>query len=148
VPEELEQRGLTQATWLAWVEELAAVQRKAPDCCVDVWCCILTSGISLCTCRTVASRRAYWDGLTEWQNRFNRQELERLGIFCKTQSHSVMVHTGDGKQQRVTTAWIAFALNPDTVAALRQEPHNTGAVGPCCGCECGAEEAASPMVLS
>uniref|UniRef100_A0A7S1EGI2 Uncharacterized protein n=1 Tax=Hemiselmis andersenii TaxID=464988 RepID=A0A7S1EGI2_HEMAN len=146
VPEELEAKGLTQQQWLAWVSKLQSVQSKAPDCCLDLCCRAFTCGIGACTCRGAGSRRPYWTALTQRQNDFNNSELQKIGVFCKTQSNSIIISDGQNSN-RVTVAWIAFALDPATIAALQNEPHNTGAVGPCCGCNCGKEEQHSPMIV-
>jgi hypothetical protein len=76
--------------------------------------------------------------------------LIKLGMFCKTQSNTVHVHGGtnaDGSSNdsKETVAWIAFALTPEDSARLKTEPHNSGHIDNCFGCE--EEAMASPMYI-
>ncbi len=79
----------------------------------------------------------------EWQDQFNRQILENCGIFVKTQSRCDAVYVSDQKggtrKERHIEQWLAFALTPEEVAKLKNEPHVVGDIQDC-GCCGGANE--------
>mmetsp|Transcript_18210 Transcript_18210/g.28259 ORF Transcript_18210/g.28259 Transcript_18210/m.28259 type:complete len:105 (-) Transcript_18210:220-534(-) len=103
----------------------------------------MSSGIAACMQKQCGPQN-YYSSLFQWQRDFNAEVLEPRGMLCKTKAYAFMIHTGDGKQQRVVVKWISIAFSPDEVAALKVEPHVSGAVG-CCCCDCNDEKSQPDM---
>ena len=136
VPEQLAMKGLERSMWNHWVtRELMKVQelREPPGpailCCIFCFPCVLMS--LPCIGGSLAKKnndmlRKWDDAMRKWLCDLNSQVLEPYGIWAKTQSHCHLVHKRDGKKEKRTERWIAFAFTPEEIDKLKQEPHLTG----------------------
>ena len=82
-------------------------------------------GTPVLSCLSLLPHAAWvkWDKeLREWQNEFNQQVLSSCGIFVKTQSRRQYGDDETSFQER----WISFALTPQAIQELTQEPHIFG----------------------
>lgn len=137
-PEIIFERGLEQLEFMSWMEKLHRISSLRPTVCSDV-----------CTCFSLALFPCFWPrcfkrsgdkvrkwnaALLQWQRDFNHEVLGPLGMFCKTQSRCDVTYDKNGKH-RYIERWIAFAVTPEEIAMLQDEPHLIGDVETgCCGC--------------
>jgi hypothetical protein len=132
-------KGLTQQEWDHWWQALQAVQAKAPTSCE--WPCDLVCGLLgkwiWPSCREAtgyASREEYWQALTKWQNDFNKECLQRKGLYCKTVSYTgldlfdLLLHGAESENKWDTKTYLAFSWTPSKTAELQSNPHNQGQI--------------------
>ena len=93
-------------------------------------------------CKRRVERLDRWDeAMRKWQNDWNVEGLERLGIFVKTQSNCWVTYGGKGEKHRHYERWLAFSLTPNEKILLENEVHMMGDVEnwenccPQCGCQ-------------
>merc|ERR1719174_770734 len=103
------------------------VQSKQRSGCCVCFLCLLTIGILNCIwgCRN----KRYQAAMGRWQQEFN-EDLEPLGMFCKTQTHVYgymqyvySQHGGHMQRQEIRSSWLAIAILPDSVAELKAARH-------------------------
>jgi hypothetical protein len=94
----------------------------------------LCCGFGLCKRWLTGSTQLRDEALRQWQADFN-QEVEELGIYCKTRGHGVLGAL-QGGETRVTYNWVEFAFTPASIASLKAKPHLTGVVYPDGDCSC------------
>ena len=86
-------------------------------------------------CKEWAKEVYAWDKeLREWQEAFNREVLLSKGVFMKSQSYCFVTRGEKGEKHRHISRWLSFALTPEHIALLREEPSIFGDVeGGCWG---------------
>lgn len=140
VPPELLQRGVTEEMWRRWMAKLADVNKHTFTrscyftslCATGFLCFCLVNGITTCTLQAWNKR------LLQWQQDVN-QELEPLGILCKSQSECCESQSRSPLVSSISR-WISFALTPVAIKALRAEPHQRGKEEAGCVCCCEGDE--------
>lgn len=136
-PPELFAVGLRIQDFDERIARLDSIRKMRRSCCGD---CMSFVGVCLLPCfwRSRCVRRRHeieaWDHeLRAWQRDFNREVLQPLGMFVKTQSRCDVMQDRNGRHRRIER-WLAFSLTPDDSAVLESEPHLFGDIeGPCCG---------------
>lgn len=86
--------------------------------------------LGIIACITGCRNKQYQIALGEWQDEFN-DELDKIGMFCKTQTHifGYMTYVSHGQngghvqRQEVRSSWLAIAVGPQAIAALQAQPH-------------------------
>jgi hypothetical protein len=129
IPEILSEKGLSQSVWIEWVEKLKKINKLRSGCCAE-FCCSFSSLFLICIpCLLISACKQdkifimNWNQqLVDWQNDFNKQELEKLGLLVKTQSRMFVTRDENGKKKSYER-WLAFALNESEVIKLENEPH-------------------------
>eukprot|EP01041_Mallomonas_annulata_P005866 gene5866-11846_t len=129
IPNELLQNGLTQFDVQEWIyEKLKACSATRAPCfltciCLPVRCC---GGLR----REILESDAM---LRQWQKDFNSSVLMHKGMFVKTQSRCDVTYDKNGKHRHIER-WISFAMTPEEIEILKNEPHLIGDIEHgCCG---------------
>ena len=145
-PQELFINGFRRDTFDEWIGRLESVRKLRNTCCCGLLgfsCLLCVPCFFPCACSQAKNEHNKWDkAFREWQDEFNRQILQNCGLFVKTQSRCTDVYVsnaGNSRRERHIERWLAFALTPEDVITLKNEPHVVGSMDNCTCCG-GANE--------
>ena len=131
----MKNRGVRDDEWRRRMKDLQEINDTvSKDCCSIVSCALavifawpLAPFWLPSFCKKRANRIEEWDTkMRKWQNDFNSETLERLGIFMKTQSYCWVTHGPKGEKIRHYDRWLAFSLTDGEKVNLQSEPHIMG----------------------
>ena len=132
----LAERGLTATVWETQLLKLQQVQELHLADWKKITAVACSLGLAMLSRRVRGAK--YHQALLAWQQEFNQDFLEGLGMHCKTQSqvHSYSASVDacnhntsglDGETEMVTShvrsSWLAIATTPETIEALKGQPH-------------------------
>ena len=136
-PEELFINVFRRDSFDEWIGRLESVRSLTGACCPGLICLSFLMCLPCfcpCVCSQIKKETQQWDkAMREWQDEFNRQILEKCGLFVKTQSRATVTEGNEGSSNKNIDRWLAFALTPEDVIALKSEPHVFGDIGQGCG---------------
>jgi hypothetical protein len=133
LPESLRARGILDAEWKEFMENLAAAAATADSTCCSMLCWIFACPIACCCVpfsKTLTKSR-----VQSVIDKFNADVGKRANVFARLRRH-LADRPASRASHTVQASWLAIAISEEEKTKLEQEPFITVNPNTCTCCAC------------